>query len=328
MVKNIYKKSTPHRRIKHYDLLVLGAGPAGLTAALYASRYNLDVAVVGKLIGGTANLAEEVHNWPGYVGSGKDLMKKFKEQGEGFGARFLQAEIDNVEKDNDGFVIELKHDDEKKIIHGKALIVAFGTERRKLDLEGEDEFVGKGVSYCATCDGQLFRGKVVAVVGGADSAAKSALYLADVAKKVYLIHRRDELKCEPTLLGEIKKKRKIKVYYNSIITKIDGGEKVEEIKVEQTEDEKTEKFELDVNGLFIEIGGKPMTEIVGGLGLKFNNSHIVTTKEMKTSVDGIFAAGDATAGYLKQIVTAAGDGAMAAKSAYDYLRFEYEKEKA
>jgi len=182
MVKNIYSKSTPHIRIKHYDLLILGAGPAGLTAALYASRYNLDVAVIGKLIGGTANLAKEVHNWPGFIGSGTELMKKFKEQGESFGAKFLQAEIDNVKKDENGFLVEFEQGDETKVIHGKSLIIAFGTERKKLDLPGEKEFVGKGVSYCAACDGQFFKNKIVAVIGGADSAAKAALYLSELAR--------------------------------------------------------------------------------------------------------------------------------------------------
>ena len=327
MVKNIYSKSTPHTRIKHYDLLILGAGPAGLTAALYASCYNLNVAVISKLIGGTANLAEEVHNWPGYVGSGTELMKKFKEQGESFGARFLQAGIETVLKDENGFAVEFRQEDEIKVIHGKTLIIAFGTERKKLDLPGEKKFVGKGVSYCALCDGQLFRNKVVAVIGGADAAAKSALYLSEIAKKVYLIHRRDELKAEPVLIDKIKKKRKIEIYYNSIITKIEGKDRVEKIKVEKTENKKVKRFEADINGLFIEIGGKPVTEIFGGLGLKFDKNHIVTSKKMETSIDGVFAAGDATSGYLKQIVTAAGDGAMAAKSAYDYLRFEYKKEK-
>jgi thioredoxin reductase (NADPH) len=325
MVKNVYDISIPHIKIKHYDLLILGAGPAGLTAALYASRYNLNIGVIGKLIGGTANLAQEVHNWPGYIGSGKELMKKFKEQGESFGAKFLEAEIDGVKKDENGFIIELKQNGGTKVIHSKALILALGTERKKLDLEGEKEFVGKGVSYCATCDGNFFKKKVVAVIGGADSAVKSSLYLSEIAKKIYLIHRRAELKCEPALLDKIKNKRKIKVYYNSIITKIEGKNNVEKIKVEQIENRKTEKFELDVDGLFIEIGGKPLTDIVKELDLKFENKHIITTKEMKTSVKGVFAAGDATSGYLKQIVTAAGDGAMAAKSAYDYLRFEYGK---
>tara|TARA_Y100000310_G_scaffold263261_1_gene273389 strand:+ start:23925 stop:24911 length:987 start_codon:yes stop_codon:yes gene_type:complete len=327
MVKNIYSKSTPHIKIKHYDLLILGAGPAGLTAALYASRYNLNVAVVSKLIGGTANLAKEIHNWPGYIGSGTKLMEKFKEQGESFGARFLQAEVEGVSKDENGFVIEFGKNGDTKVIHGKALIIALGTERKKLDLKGEKGFVGKGVSYCAECDGQFFKKKVVAVIGGADSACKSALYLSDIAKKVYLINRREGLKCEPNLIDKVKSKRKIKVYYNSIITKIEGKESVEKVKVEQTENKKTENFDLSVNGLFIEIGGKPITIVIGALGLKFNGEHIITTKEMKTSVKGVFAAGDATSRYLKQIVTAAGDGAMAAKSAYDYLRFEYKKDK-
>ena len=155
MVEHIYSKGHPHHKIEHYDVLILGAGPAGLTAALYAARYNLKTAVIGKSIGGTAALAGEIENWPGYIGSGTNLIKKFKKQAGRFGARFLEAEVHNVKKDKNGFVLEL----EDKEIHGKALILALGSEHRKLEIEGEKEFVGKGVSYCATCDGLFFKNK-------------------------------------------------------------------------------------------------------------------------------------------------------------------------
>ena len=170
MVKS-YDRGTPHEEIEHYDLVVLGAGPAGLTAAIYAGRYNMKTLVIGKSIGGTANLAGEIENWPGYVGSGMELMVKFKEQAEKFGAKFLESEVEKVEKDDNGFVLHLMD----KEIHGKTLIVALGTEHRKLNIEGEKKYLGKGVSYCATCDGNFFRNKEVAVIGGANSAAKAAL---------------------------------------------------------------------------------------------------------------------------------------------------------
>jgi thioredoxin reductase (NADPH) len=319
MVKNIYSKGTPHHKIKHYDLVILGAGPAGLTAAIYAARYNLSVAVIGKSIGGTANLAAEVHNWPGFSGSGVELMKRFYEQAIGEGARILEAEVDKVEKDNDGFVLNIKD----KEIHGKAIIIALGTEQRKLDLKGEKEFVGKGVSYCFACDGPNFKGKVVAVIGGADSAAKAALSLANIAKKVYIIYRRNEMRCEPASFEQIKKNKKIKICYNSIITKISGKDALEKIYIEQDEENGMNRFSLDVKGLFIEIGATPVQEVIKQLGIKTNSNYLSVDDKMKTSVAGVFSAGDSTSGHLKQIVTAAGQGAIAAKSAYDYLRFEY-----
>ena len=211
MVNKIYPKNTPHNKMEHYDCLILGAGPAGLTAAIYAGRYNMSTAIVAKSIGGTANLAGELENWPGYTGSGMELMKKFREQAEKFGAKILQAEITNIKKDENGFVIEVN----KKEIHSKTLIITLGTEHRKLNVPGEKELLGKGVSYCATCDGNFFREKEVAVIGGANSAAKAALYLSDICKKVYIIYRREEMRCEPIIFEKLKKIKNIEFHYNS-----------------------------------------------------------------------------------------------------------------
>lgn len=316
MVKNIYKKNTPHEKIEHYDLIILGAGPAGLTAALYAGRYKLSTAVIGKSIGGTANLAGEVHNWPGFMGPGVELMTKFKKQAEQFGAKFLQAEVDNVKKDKNGFVLEVN----KQEIHGKAIIIALGTEHRKLDIPGEKEFLGKGVSYCATCDGNFFKNKTVTIIGGADSAAKAALYLSELAKQVYIIYRKNEMRCEPISLQKIKNKKNIEIYYNSNPTEIIGNKIVEKIKIKTDENETT----LNTDGVFIEIGATPASDVVHQINLKLEKDYIITDKDMKTNIQGVFAAGDNTNNKLKQIVTAAGEGAVAAKSAYDYLRFEYE----
>jgi len=320
MVKNIYLKKHPHEKIEHYDVLILGAGPAGLTAGIYASRYNLSVAVVGKTIGGTATQAGEIENWPGFIGSGNELMQKFKSQAEKFGAKFLEAEVDNVKKDNNGFVIEIKD----KEIHGKSLIVALGTENRKLNVLGEKEFLGKGVSYCATCDGMFFKNKVVAVVGGADSAAKAALYLSELAKKVYVIYRKNEMRCEPISLQKISKKKNIEIIYNSIPLKISGKNKVEKIEIETTKENlKKFKKELDVDGVFVEVGATPAIDVIKDLKIKVDKDYIVTDKNTKTNVAGVFAAGDITNNKLKQVVTASGEGAISAKEAYDYLRFEY-----
>ena len=314
MVKHIYPKGTPHGKIEHYDVLILGAGPAGLTAAIYTGRYNLKTAVVAKSIGGTANLAGKIENWPGFIGPGKELMEKFHKQAAKFNARFLLAEVKNVKKDQDGFVLEL----EDKEIHGKALIVALGTENKKLNIKGEKEFLGKGVSYCATCDGNFFKNKTVAVIGGADSAAKAAIYLADICKKVYIIYRREEMRCEPLSFENLKKRKNMEIIYHANPTEIIGDKIVKQLKIIQEDKERT----LDVDGVFIEIGATAVVDIVEPLGLDVDCGYIKTDADAKTSIKGVFAAGDVSNNNLKQVITAAGEGAIAAKSAFDFLKIK------
>ena len=316
MVKNIYARGHPHEEIEHYDVLILGGGPAGLTAAIYAGRYNLSVAVVAKSIGGTASLAGHIENWPGFMGSGKELMEKFKEQAGKFGAKFLEEEVSRVEKDENGFVLHL----EGREIHGKALIIALGTEHKKLNIEGEKEFLGKGVSYCTTCDGMFFKNKTVAVIGGANSAAKAALYLSEIAKKVYIIYRKTEMRCEPISLKKIKDTKNIEVLYQAEPKKVLGDKTVKKMVINQKQEKGEKDIELNVDGIFIEIGASPVSEIVEPLDLKMDeNGYIITDKMSGTNVPGCFAAGDSSDGKLKQVVTAAGEGAIAAKAAKDFL---------
>ena len=303
---------------KCFDVAILGAGPAGLTAAIYAGRYHLNVIVISDVMGGTAIQAGKVENWPGFSGSGIDLMKKFKKSAEEFGAKFLKAEINKIEKTKKGFVLKT----EKEEIFAKAVIIALGTENRKLEIEGEKKFLGKGVSYCATCDGFFFKNKKVAIVGGADSCAKTALYLSNFAKEVYIVYRKEKLRCEPVSFKKIKKRKNIRIIYNSRLRSIKGKESVEQIEIETTLKNKTKKSFLNVEGIFIEIGSTPITEILSELNLQREKDYIITDKNCKTNVEGIFAAGDITNNKLKQIVTAAGEGAIAAKSACDYLRFK------
>lgn len=320
MVKHIYKKGTSHKDIEHYDVLILGAGPAGLTAALYTGRYNLSAAVIAKSMGGTANLAGELENWPGYMGSGIELMKKFKEQAEKFGARYLEAEVTNVKKDENGFVLEIKD----KEIHGKTIIISLGTEHRKLNIEGEKDFLGKGVSYCATCDGNFFKNKTVAVVGGSDSAAKAALYLSEICNKVYLIHRKDKMRAEPISIKKVEKTKNIELFYHSVPVKITGDKKVKTLEINCCIDSNRQEIKvLDIDGIFIEIGATPVKDIIQELKLKTEEDHIITDKEGKTNIPGVFAAGDVTNNKLKQVVTASSEGAIAAKAAFDYIKFEY-----
>ncbi len=326
MVKHIYSKNFPHHEIEHYDVLILGAGPAGLTAALYAARYNLTAAVIAKKIGGTAMMAGAIENWPGFTGTGKELMQKFIKQAKDSGARFLETEVDNVKRDEDGFVLEIGD----KEIHGKTLIIALGMQNKKLDLKNESKFVGKGVSYCATCDAMFFRDKIVAVVGGSDSAAKAAIMLEPIAKKVYIINRREKMKSEPALAKKLEKKNKIEILYNTIIKKLSGKDKLESITITSSDKNNghdSEKRKLEVNGIFIEIGATPVNEVVNELKLKTNGGHIITDKQSRTNIPGAFAAGDNTDNKFKQVVTAAGEGAVAARAAYDYLKFEYKEEK-
>lgn len=315
------KDETKNSKTESYDLIILGGGPAGLTAAIYASRYHLEVLVIAKSFGGTANLAGEVENWPGFKGPGAELMTKMKEQAESFGTKFLETEIKRLEKGEKGFKITT----DKEELFAKSIILALGTENRKLDIPGEKEFLGKGVSYCATCDGMFFKNKTIAVVGGADSAAKAALYLSEIAKKVYIIYRKHEMRCEPISLKKLCDKENVEITYQAVPTEIIGENIVKSLKYKQTINEKEVEKSIEVNGVFIEIGATPMTTLADELKIETDNLYIKTDKQMKTNIKGIFAAGDNTDNKFKQMIVAAGEGAVAAKSAYDFLRFEYKE---
>jgi len=302
-----------------YDVLILGGGPAGLTAAIYCGRYNLKALVVAQSFGGTANLAGEVENWPGFVGSGRDLMRTVFEQAKRFGAEFLETSFEKVErleirdKKLEGEFILHAGD---KQIKGKSLIVALGTEHRQLDIPGEKEFLGKGVSYCATCDGNFFRGKKVAVIGGADSAAKAALYLADICGKVTVVYRKHEMRCEPVSLSKICSTKNIEIVYFSNAVEVIGEGVVKGLKIDT---EGKGESVLDVDGVFIEAGSVPATEVLAGLKLKMEKGYVVVGKDMKSNVEGVFAAGDVTDSAMRQMITAAGEGAVAAKGVHEFL---------
>ncbi len=329
-----------------YDVVILGAGPAGMTAAIYAGRYNLKTLVVGKSVGGTANLAGEVENWPGFVGSGMELMKNIRKQAVGFGVDFLNGNIEKVGIRGVGvsgakreFVVDV----DDKVIVGRSLIVALGTEHRQLNIPGEKEFLGKGVSYCATCDGNFFRGKRVAVIGGADAAAKAAIYLSGICKKVYVVYRKHEMRCEPISLSKISSTSNIEIHYYSNPVEIIGETRVtglrfvkSEVRSRKSEERaldvngakfrksqvascKLQERVLDVDGVFIEIGAVPAVEVVRDLGLEMDGDYIVCGKDGRTNVDGVFAAGDVSNNFLKQMINAAGEGAVAGKGVFEYL---------
>jgi thioredoxin reductase (NADPH) len=303
--------------MKTYDILIIGAGPAGLTAALYSARNGLKVAVISRDIGGTSNSILVLENWPGFIGSGAELMKKFYEQVKGYDIDFILEEVDSIEKEgkSKGFSVKTK----KQELKCRALIIATGTERKKLKIPGEVELLGKGVSYCATCDSFFFKNKNVAVIGGSDCAATSAFALSDIAKKVYLVYRGEKLRCENVNEERLKQKKNVEIFYNSIPLEIIGKDKVEEIKISS----KGKNNNLKVDGIFIEIGSSPLAEFTKKLGLKMDEEKFIHVDEnMKTSVEGIYAAGDVSSGKLKQVVVSASQGAIAAKSAYDWLSKE------
>jgi len=300
--------------MKKFDLIIIGGGPAGLTAGLYAVRTGLKVGVISKDIGGTTNSILMLENWPGFTGSGSKLMKSFYDQLKGYeGVEFIMNDVEDVGKKGNGFVVKTK----KETYESDSIILATGTERKKLNIPGEKEFVGKGVSYCVTCDAFFFKGKTAGVVGGSDCAAVSALALADLAKKVYIIYRGEKLRCEDINSKRLEEKENVEIVYNTIPKAIKGNEKVTSF----VGVEKGKEREIELDGVFIEIGSVPLTKFTKSLGLKLDKSgYILTGEDMSTSVKGVFAAGDITHQKLKQVVVASGQGSIAAKSVYDYLK--------
>lgn len=296
-----------------YDITIIGAGPAGLTAALYAAREGLNIAVVSKEIGGTASRISSIENWPGYNGPGKQLMDSFLEQLKPYKITFINEDVSNISKSRNKFKIQVG----ETTLVSKAVIIATGTDRRKLNIKGEKEFVGKGVSYCVTCDSFFFKNKTVAVIGGSDCAAISAISLADIAEKVYIVHRGVKLNCEDINSRRLNAKENVEFCYQSVPFEIQGKGKVESIIIYK----EGKKIELKVDGIFIEIGATPLTELTKKLKLKFDKEgYIVVDKSMKTSIKGIFAAGDVTNFELKQVIVSSAQGAIAAKSAASYIR--------
>lgn len=303
-----------------YDLIIIGTGPAGLSASIYASRYKLNHLLLGATIGGQINEIRQLENWPGDIAvSGFDLLSRFVEHAKSLG----------VTPQNES-VVEIKRADENtfEIVTGnathntRAVILAMGTEYRKLNVPGEKELTGKGVSYCATCDAMFFRDKVVSVIGGGNAAATSALGLTDFASKVYLIYRGDRLPAEPIWLDKIAANPKIEVIKNTNIIEIKGEQKVEKVILDKAYNDKTY---LETDGVFVEIGSEPGIELAERLGVEIDEQgYIKVNADMSTNVPGIFAAGDITTGSNKfrQIITASAEGAVAANGVYKMLKLK------
>ncbi len=295
-----------------YDLIIAGSGPAGLTAAVYAARYKLKTLVIGKLAGGLAGEAYEICNFPSYGKIlGFELMQKMINQVKDLGVEIKAEEI-----------IDAKNGKEFEIVTNKGkyfckkLILATGSERKKLELAREKELTGRGISYCATCDAPFYKDKIVAVIGGSDAALTAALLLTKFAKKVYIIYRQDRFfRAEPTWIEDVKKNKKIEPVFNSVVKELAGEKNLEEIKIETN----GKKKNLKVDGVFVEIGSSPNVLLAEMLGVNIDGGQIVVNKKQGTNVAGVFAAGDVTNNFLKQVVTACGEGAIAADSAYREL---------
>ncbi len=297
-----------------YQLIIIGAGPAGLSASIYASRYKINHLVIGQTVGGLAASAHIIENWPGLKKiSGQELMKNFREHAESLGAEILNDQIAEMKKAKDYFSIKTAGG---KNLETKTIILAMGTEHRQLKVPGEKELLGKGVSYCITCDGPLFKNKTVAVVGGSDCAAIGVTFLAEICKKVYVVHRRDEMRCEPIWQERLGQNPKVEIIKGVNVKEIKGEEKVTGLVLDNGR-------EINLDGVFIEIGSEPSVKIANGLGVKLDKeNYIKTDAGGATSVPGVFAAGDITTGSnkLRQVITASAEGVIAAVSVAEYLK--------
>ncbi len=294
-----------------YDVAVIGAGPAGLTAAMYAGRYGLKT-VFFESVPSQLAVVPNIENYPGFQGSGYELLEKMKEQASRFAEHKLET-VEGLRKENNKFIVKTDSGE----YEARAVIVASGGKHRELKVPGEREFVGRGVSYCATCDGHFFRGKKVLVIGGGNTALTDAIYLKEIGCDVSIVHRRDELRAEMALQNEIFR-REIPVIWNSVVSKIEGKNKVERVILSDVV--KNEEFSMDVDGVFIAVGMRPRTEIASGIGVERDSrGYIKVDRMQRTNVPGVFAAGDCCDNPLKQVVTACGDGAVAANSAFAYI---------
>ena len=299
-----------------FDLIIIGSGPAGLTAAIYAQRAKLNTVVLEKspVSGGQVLTTYEVDNYPAEKGiGGYELGTRFREHADALDAHFEEAKVQKIIKEESKFRVITDQGEYET----KTIIIATGAGHSKLQVPGEEEFTGMGVSYCATCDGAFFKRKTVAVVGGGDVAVEDAIFLARTCEKVYLIHRRDELRAAKVLQEGLKKYSNVEYIWNSEVTRIIGHEQVEKILVRNkiTSEEK----EIELSGVFIAVGIHPNTEIFQTTVACDENGYIIAGEEGKTNIDGIFAAGDARTKMLRQIVTAVSDGANAVTSVQNYL---------
>jgi thioredoxin reductase (NADPH) len=296
-----------------YDVIIIGGGPAGLTAGLYTSRAKLKTLLIEKgLPGGQVATTEFIENYPGFEEgiTGAELANKMETQAKKFGLEIIQAPVQGIHPQ--GKIKKIVVSENEQEYEAKSVIVATGAHSKLLNIEGENRYRGKGVSYCATCDGPFYKGETIAVIGGGDSACQEGVYLTRFAETVYIVHRRDELRAEKILQERALSHAKVKFIWDSVPIKIAGNDAVTALHIKNVKTK--EESILDVSGVFIYIGYIPNTEFLKGLVTLDNESYITTDTKMRTSAPGIFAVGDVRANTIKQITTAVGDGAIAAIS--------------
>lgn len=301
-----------------YDVIVVGAGPAGMTAALYASRANLSVLMLDRgIYGGNLNNTAAIENYPGFKSiQGPELAQDMYQGATQFGAQYAYGTVEKVELDGD---LKRLTTDMGDVFETKALVIATGTQQRHMGVPGEEEYSGRGVSYCAVCDGAFFKNKHVIVVGGGDSAVEEGMYLTQLADKVTVVVRRDQLRAQPLIQEQAKQNNKMEFVFNTNVTEVLGDEnKVTGVKVHNSQTGADEQLQAD--GVFIYVGSLPMTAPFKNLGILNEQGYVKTNDLMAADVPGIFAIGDVRETPLRQVATAVGDGAIAGQQVYQYLR--------
>jgi len=298
-------------------LIILGTGGAGMAASIYALRYRIDHVLLGELPGGTLTTAHLVENYPGYKSIlGNDLVEKYVEHVKYLGGEITVGKATKIERDGNYFVVTTA----KEMYRSKALIYTLGSTHKHLGVPGEKAFDGKGVSYCATCDGFFFRDKTVAIVGGGDSAATGVLVLMNLAKKTYMLVRGDKLRAEPIWVEQIQANPNVEILYNTSVVEIKGSTKVESVSVQSSIENRQSTILLD--GVFVEIGLHPSSQLAKDIGVETDaGGYVKVGEDMSTNIPGFFAAGDVTTGSARfmQLVTAASEGVIATYGAYQYL---------
>lgn len=299
-----------------YDVIIIGAGPAGLTSAIYTCRAGYKTLIVEMgAPGGQAATTEIIENYPGFPEgiSGPELMMSFYNQAARFGCEFFTAQVTGIKSMGNKKIVETNGD----ALEAKSIIIATGTWPRELGVQGEREYRGRGVSYCATCDGFFFRNKKVAVIGGGDAAVKEAIYLANLAKEVFIVHRRDEFRAAKILGDKALAAPNIKVIWDSVVDEIMGENQVVGIKTHNVKTQ--EKGELLVNGVFLYVGTRPNTEFLDEAYSRNPQGYLITGENLETSVPGVFAVGDCREKASRQVATAVGDGALVLSAVEEIL---------
>lgn len=298
------------------ELIIVGGGPAGLSAGIYAARARLDVLLLEHAMpGGLAASTEFIENYPGFsegIG-GAELMSQMEAQARRFGLEIISAGANELECSNDWFIVRTDND----VLRSRTVILATGARPQFLHVPGEEELRGRGVSYCATCDGAFFRGKTVAVIGGGDAAVEEAMFLTRFAGKVFLIHRRGELRATRVVQQRARENDRIEFIWHSVVRKIIGRETVEGILIEDRRTGETRR--LDVDGIFIYVGQQPVSHLIEKLVEVDRHGYVITDQNMRTNCPGLFAAGDVRKKLLRQVITAVADGAIAAVAVEKYL---------